>query len=40
MAIVQIETVTHQIQDGVNQLIQGTFSTLAAHQYNLKPTDD
>jgi BMFP domain-containing protein YqiC len=38
MAIVQIATVTRQTQDGVNQLIQGTFITLTTHRFQLKPT--
>ena len=40
LAIVQIETAVHNIQDGVGQLLDGTFSTLATHKYQLKPTND
>ena len=47
MATVQILKVSHHIKggveavgDNVNQLIEGTFITLAIHIYHLKPTND
>ena len=40
MAIAEIRKDTHQIKNGVNQLIEGTFSTLAVHEYHLEPTND
>ena len=39
MAIVQIEIAVHNIQEGVDQLLDGTFNTLATHKYQLKPTN-
>ena len=40
MAIVEIRRLTHQINSGVYRLIDGTFSTLATHEYHLKPTNE
>ena len=40
MAIAEIRKLAHHINSGVNQLIDGTFSTLASHKYHLKPTND
>ena len=40
LAIEQIRTVTIEIQKGVNQLIDGTFSTLTTHKHHLEPTND
>jgi hypothetical protein len=40
MATVQILKVTHHIDGGVNQLIEGAFSTFTNHKYHLKPTTD
>ena len=40
MAIAETRKLAHQINIGVNQIIDGTFSTLATHEYHLEPTND
>ena len=37
LAIVQIQTVANKIQEGVNELLDGTFSALATHNTTSNP---
>ena len=40
MAIAETRKLAHQINIGVNRIIDGTFSTLATHEYHFEPTND
>ena len=41
MATAETRKLAHQINIGVNRIIDGTFSTLlATHEYHLEPTND